>query len=152
MNRVWAYTISRSLNDPELENLLNAGNAFVKTWTAHDQQLSASFEIFRKKIILVKVNEEVTGASGCSIDKLTRFVKETEQAFRVELMNRLLVAHQNGENIEITHASKIKELLNQGTVTENTIVYNTSLANDSELMDWEQPLKNTWLNKYLQNP
>lgn len=101
---------------------------------------------------MVKVNEEVTGASGCSIDKLTRFVKETEQAFRVELMNRLLVAHQNGENIEITHASKIKELLNQGTVTENTIVYNTSLANDSELMDWEQPLKNTWLNKYLQNP
>lgn len=152
MNRVWAYTISRSLGDPELENLLNAGNAFVKRWTAHDQRLSASFEIFRKKIILVKVNEEVTGASGCSIDKLTRFVKETEQTFHVELMNRLLVAHQNGENIEITHASKIKELLNQGTVTENTVVYNTSLANDSELMNWEQPLKNTWLNKYLQNP
>lgn len=150
MNRVWAYTISKALNASETDTLLSSGQNFAKGWTAHDQQLTASFEIFKNKIIVVKVNEEVTGASGCSIDKLTRFVKEAEQQFNIELMNRLLVAYKQGEELEIVHSSKIKDLLATGVINENTVVYNTSLANDEELKNWEQPLKNTWLNKYLQ--
>jgi hypothetical protein len=149
MNRVWAYTISKPLNVADTDVLLQSGQNFAKGWTAHDQQLTASFEIFKNKIIVVKVNEEVTGASGCSIDKLTRFVKETEQSFNIELMNRLLVAYKQGDDLEITHSSKVKDLLANGTMNENTVIYNTSLANEEELKNWEQPLKNTWLNKYL---
>lgn len=151
MNRVWAYTISRELNEAELDQLLKAGQAFAKGWTAHEQQLSASFGIFKNRIIVVKVNEEVTGASGCSIDKLTRFVKEAEQAFGLELMNRLLVAYKNGDAVEVVHSSKIKDLLLQGTVNENTMIYNTSVASETELQNWEQPLKASWLSKYLQS-
>ena len=38
-----------------------------------------SFEIYKNQIIIVKVNEEVTSASGCSIDKLTHFIKQIEK-------------------------------------------------------------------------
>lgn len=150
MNRVWAYTISRELSDVELNQLLKEGRNFATGWTAHEQQLSAGFEIYKNRIIVVKVNEEVTGASGCSIDKLTRFVKEAEQAYGVELMNRLLVAYKNGNAVEVVHSSKIKEMLLKGIMNENTIIYNTSVANETELQNWEQPLKSSWLSKYLQ--
>jgi hypothetical protein len=149
MNRVWTFIISKTLSKEELNSLNELGNKFVLGWTAHEQQLTASFEIIGDKIIVVKVNENVTEASGCSIDKLTRFIKETEKLFSIELLNRLLVAYKTNTGIEIVHSSKIKELLAENKISENTIVYNTSVSNQKEFNNWEQELKNTWLSKYL---
>jgi hypothetical protein len=150
MNRVWTYVISKPLSPEALAELHAAGNAFVSGWSAHENQLAASFAIFKNRILVVKVNEEVHGASGCSIDKLTRFIKDTEASFGIELLNRFLVAYNSGNEVEVVHSSKIKELLAQGLISENTPVYNTSVANEQELNNWEQPLKNTWLSKYLE--
>ena len=149
MNRVWTYVISRPLTGEQLKQLKAGGDSFVASWSAHENKLAASFDILKEKILLVKVNEDVHGASGCSIDKLTRFVKETEAGFGIELLNRFVVAYKLGENIETTQASHIKELLAQQVITENTIVYNTAAANEEELARWEQPLKDTWLARYL---
>ncbi|MEI8136673.1 MAG: ABC transporter ATPase, partial [Bacteroidota bacterium] len=118
-------------------------------WTAHEQELTATFDIIKNKIIVAKVNENITSASGCSIDKLTHFIKDAEKQFNIELLNRLLVAYKSGDEIEIVHASKIKELLEKNIINENTLIYNTAAGNRDELLKWEQPLKNTWLNKYL---
>ena len=54
----------------------------------------------------------------------------------------------NGETVEIVHSSKIKELLAENKISENTIVYNTSVSDQKEFNNWEQELKNTWLSKY----
>jgi hypothetical protein len=149
MNKVWAYIISKPLSDSELDQLQKAGKTFVDHWTAHENKLSGTFEIFKKRIIIVKVNEDVNAASGCSIDKLTRFIKVSEPMFGVELMNRLLVAYKKDNEIEILHSSKVKELLEQNLISENTVIYNTAIASEHELQNWEQPLKSTWLSKYL---
>ncbi len=149
MNRVWTYIISKNLTTQEVAALKIECHNFISGWTAHEQKLTAEFEIYKNKIIVVKAHEDVHEASGCSIDKLTRFIKDLEKKFSIELMNRLLVAYKKNDEVEITHVSNIKELLTQHQLTENTIVYNTSLANSSDLVKWEQPLKNTWLNKYL---
>jgi len=149
MNRVWTYVISAPLGDVELEQLQKAGNTFVEHWTAHENKLTATFEIFKKRIIVVKVNEDIANASGCSIDKLTRFIKVSEPMFGIELMNRLLVAYKKDDAVEVVHSSKVKDLLEQHIISENTIVYNTAAATKTELNSWEQPLKNTWLSKYL---
>lgn len=142
--------ISKALSPEAQQQLQAAGNAFVNGWTAHENKLTASFGILGGRILIVKVNEDVSGASGCSIDKLTRFIKEVETSFGIELLNRFLVAYKTDAGIEVTHSSKIKELLAQQQITENTIVYNTAAANEYELAAWEQPLKATWLNKYLE--
>ena len=149
MNRVWAYVISKPLSEAELKEIQAAGNHFVLGWTAHENRLSASFDILYDRILLVKVNEDVHGASGCSIDKLTRFIKDLENTFHIELLNRLLVAYKTENRIEVVSSSKIKELLEQRQINEQTIILNTAVANEAELQNWEQPLKATWLNKYL---
>jgi hypothetical protein len=149
MKKVWTYVISKQLGVTELDQLLHAGKTFVSHWTAHEHKLSANFEIHKKRIIVVTVNEDVNDASGCSIDKLTRFIKITETMFGVELLNRLLVAYQEGEEINVVHASRVKELLEQKVLSADTIVYNTTISTGEELENWEQPLKSTWLNKYM---
>lgn len=149
MNRAWAFIINKDLSNEQLTDLQLKGDQFTKTWTAHESQLSANFKIFKNKIIVVTVNENETTASGCSIDKLTRFIKQLELEFSLELMNRLLIAYETQDKINVIHSSKIKELLHSGEITENTTIYNTALANQEELQNWAQPLKNTWLQKYL---
>jgi hypothetical protein len=149
MNRVWIYIISRQLDQEPLRHLAESGEVFVQGWTAHEKKLKATFEIFAGRIIIVSVNENINIASGCSIDKLTRFIKELELKYKVELMNRLLVAYKGPESIEVTAAAAIPELLNNKNISENTIVFNTVAVTRNELENWEQPLKNTWLKKYL---
>jgi hypothetical protein len=149
MNRVWTYIISKALSASDISAIKQAGENFASSWTAHDQKLTASFEIFKDRVVIVKVNEDVHNASGCSIDKLTRFVKELENKFSIELMNRFLVAYKNNDSVEVVNASEIKDLLQKNIISADTIIYNTSLANSNELIGWEQALKNTWLCKYL---
>lgn len=150
MNRVWAYIISKPLTAQELQEITAAGINFVTGWTAHENKLSAEFKVLHDRIILVKVNEDVHNASGCSIDKLTRFVKDTEAKFNIELLNRFLVAYKTNNGIEVVHSSKIKDLLAENAVSEETIVFNTAVATENELQNWEQKLKDNWLSKYLQ--
>jgi hypothetical protein len=147
--KVWTYTIGKHLTEQELNDLLLEGKAFANAWTAHEQQLEASFEIYKNKIIVVKVNEDVNHASGCSIDKLSRFMKEVGGKYNFDPLNRFLIALKKEDGIEVVHSSKIKELIAQNHISENSFVYNTSVANQHEFAQWEQALKNTWLNKYL---
>lgn len=148
MGRVWIYIISKELSPDQLKQLQEDGSRFVKGWTAHDLQLHSVFEIYKNRILLVKVDESMQAASGCSTDKLSRFIKETEQKFGIELLNRLLVAIKKEDGLEIVHASKISELLSAGLLKEDSIIYNTAVASSEELSQWEKPLKDTWLKKY----
>lgn len=149
MKKVWAFIISKPLGEVELDQLKHDVQTFAESWTAHEQALSSSLEIVGKRIIVLQVDEEITGASGCSIDKLTRFMKLTELKYGVELLNRMLVAYTSGETIEVMHSSKIKEALEKNEISENTLVYNTAISNEKEQAEWLKPLKDTWLHKYL---
>lgn len=148
-NKVWIYVIGKQLSDSELLQLKSDGEKFVADWTAHEHKLSASFDIQHRHLIVVKVNEGVHNASGCSIDKLLRFVKGAGEKFGFNPTDRLLVAYKQNQNVLVTHASKIKELLAQGIIGADTVVLNTAVSSEAELAQWEQPLKSTWLSKYL---
>lgn len=149
MKKVWAYTIGRELDSKEIDQIKLAGQTFVNNWTAHENKLKADFEIFSNRIILVKVDEALYNASGCSIDKLLRFVKELEEKFNVELLNRMLIPYEKEDKLEIIPTSKLREKLSIKEITENTVVYITSISDENELSAWKKPLKETWLSKYL---
>ena len=149
MNRVWAYVLSKPFSSEDLDELREKGEAFVKGWTAHQQQLTASFDIFRDRIVVVRVNEGIQGASGCSIDKLTRFIKECSDGLGIDLFDRLQVVYEEGSGTAVARTTDIPEMLRNGLLNPDTPVYNTSVASEEELEHWKQPLKNTWLKKYL---
>lgn len=151
MRKVWTYLSAKALTAQECEQLLAEGKRFVESWTAHEMKLDATFQIHRNRILIVSVDETAHNASGCSIDKLLRFVKEIEKQFSTELLNRLLVAVDGTSEIEVYKSAQLPELIANGKISASTPVYNTSITNEGELKNWIQPLSNTWLNKYLQN-
>jgi hypothetical protein len=149
--RIWIYTLSKELSNEQLVDFKNRCQNFVSGWTAHDVSLDASFELYQNRLLIFKVNEDKYNASGCSIDKQVRFVKELEQAFSFELLNRLVVAYLNSEHkIEVIKSSQIKELLAANAINGNTLVFDNTITQSSELdTKWKQPLHTTWLTKYL---
>jgi len=149
VEKVWIYVLSRELNVQEIEQLAFNCKNFVDSWTAHEQKLNARFEIYKSRLLVFRVDETAYNASGCSIDKLLRFVKEQEKQFNLELLNRLLVVMEADGALLISHSSKIKDLLEKKAINEDTLVYDTAVSSSAELKDWKKPLKNTWLNKYL---
>lgn len=148
--RIWIYTLSKELSNEQLVDFKNRCQSFVNGWTAHDVSLDASFDLYQNRLLIFKVNEDKYNASGCSIDKQLRFVKELEQAFSVELLNRLLVAYENNNQVEVVKASQIKELLANNAITANTLVFDNTVTESTQLTSkWKQPLQSTWLEKYL---
>ena len=148
--RIWIYTLSKELSIEQLVDFKNRCQNFVSGWTAHDVSLDANFELYQNRLLIFKVNEEKYNASGCSIDKQVRFVKELEQAFSLELLNRLLVAYENNNQVEVVKASQIKELLADNIISGNTLVFDNTITESKQLeTNWKQPLHHTWLQKYL---
>jgi hypothetical protein len=147
--RIWTYIISKELSDAQLKELHERTDKFVNSWTAHEQKLKASFEIYKDRILIIKVDESAYNASGCSIDKQLQFIKQLEKDLGVELLNRLVVAYEDGNKIKVVHSSKIKELLQKVEINENTLVFDSTISSSVHLPEWKKPLKNTWLSKYL---
>jgi hypothetical protein len=150
MERIWIYTISKQLPDEQISELKQRCQNFVSTWTAHEVSLDASFELYKNRLLIFKVNEANYNASGCSIDKQVRLVKELEQQFSVELLNRLLVAYEKDNDVAVAKTSEIAGLLNDGTINENTLVFDNTISQSTDLdTNWKKPLKDTYLSKYV---
>ncbi|MGE0567609.1 MAG: hypothetical protein AB7O73_06640 [Bacteroidia bacterium] len=149
MKKVWTYLLNKELSSEILDDILSKGQTFVANWKAHEMPLDATFEIYKNRIIIVKVDESKYNASGCSIDKLLALIKSFEQEFNIELLNRLLVAYNNSENIAVVSSSQVKEKLESGEMTADTMIFDLSVSTSEALKDWQRPLKETWLKKYL---
>ena len=149
MKKVWAYSLGRALSEQEQQELLADAGNFVRGWTAHENKLQAEVSLAENCVLLVKVDESVYGASGCSIDKLQRFVKEAEKKFGIELLNRMLVPIDVSGTYRVLNTNDIKTMLGNKALSPDSTVLNTAISNEQELLHWKQPLKNTWLNRYL---
>lgn len=147
--KVWIYIISRELNSEELNLLNEYCIRFINEWTAHEMKLEASYEIFQNRLLIIKVNESSYNASGCSIDKLQRFVRELEVSMNVELLNRLYVAYDFNDKLKVIYADAIPELIAGGEMSEATLIYDNTISSSFEFASWKKPLKETWLKKYL---
>jgi hypothetical protein len=149
MEKVWIYISDKELKGEIASVVLKTGEQFVNGWTAHENPLTASFKIVQDRFIVVAVDETNYYASGCSTDKLLRFIKQLESDHKLQLLNRLLVGYKTPNGVEVLSASSVKEKLQAKQLDENTLIYNVAASNSNEFANWLQPLKETWLKKYL---
>ncbi len=148
--KVWVYQSNIALSETQVDAITTLGMAFINEWSAHGSSLKASFDIIYNRFIVIGVDEEQALASGCSIDKSVKFMKDIEQMFNLNLFDRLQVAYRKGNEIITCKLSEFEKLAAQGLVNETTIVFNnmvtTKLAYDTE---WEVPLKQSWQSRVL---
>lgn len=144
-SRVWIYQSNRPLNEIEIGILTPILNNFTKTWTAHNNQLKASFEIKYNLFIVLIVDENQAGASGCSIDKSVHLMKEIEQKFNINLFDRFNMAWKYKEEVFSASREEFEQLIKNSKIDTNTIVFNNLVENYGQYLEnWEIPFKTSW--------
>lgn len=148
--RLWVYQSNRALTDAEVLAIQNSGLSFINSWTAHGASLKAAFDVLYNRFVVIAVDEKQAEASGCSIDKSVRFIKDLELQMNLNFFDRMQVAYRSGNEINACSLSAFEKLASQGHVNENTIVFNNMVNNKNSFdTEWEVPLKQSWQSRVL---
>jgi len=145
-SKVWVYQSNRPFRDVEVQGIRHKLREFILEWTAHGAKLKAFGDVYYNQFIVVMVDEAQATASGCSIDASVHFIKEIEKTFDVDLFDRLTVAYMQGQEVILSSKDDVKQKMNQGEISEDTIIFN-NLVNNKDAFEskWKIPLKESWV-------
>ncbi|MCC8424075.1 ABC transporter ATPase [Mucilaginibacter sp. UR6-11] len=144
-SRVWIYQSDKKLADELVQQIQQRLDSFTTQWTAHNNQLKAKAEIRYNRFLILIVDETQAGASGCSIDKSVHFMQNLEREFNISLFDRFNLAYKQADEVLSVPRHGFEDLLKQGAINTDTIVYNNLVQNLTELQTkWEVPFKDSW--------
>lgn len=148
--RVWIYQSTRSFTNMEIEVLRSQINGFVDDWTAHSHQLAAAGDILFEHFIVLAVDENQAGASGCSIDKSVNFIKGIENQYVTQLFERMNFAYLEDGEVCVVPASEFSTLYTEGVLSENTLVFDNLIQSIGDLKtQWIKPVKSSWHKRFV---
>jgi hypothetical protein len=143
--RVWIYQANRPFSEAEVNELRPALERFTTQWVSHNQQLRAFGAVFHNQFIVLMVDESQAGASGCSIDKSVYFIKQIENAFKVNLFDRMTFFYKDGNAIKSAHREEFADLFNEGKINDETMVFDNLVKTKKDFDEaWIKPLGKSW--------
>jgi hypothetical protein len=146
-SRVWVYQSDREFTTQEVEAIQQQLNVFTEQWKAHGHQLDAKAEVIYNFFIVFTVDENSASVTGCSIDSSIRIIKELEETYHVDLLNRFNMGYKVGDKVVVTNKEDFETLVNIKKITPKTIVFNNMVQTLGEFeTKWEIPFENSWHN------
>jgi hypothetical protein len=144
--RLWIFPASRRLSDDEQARVLAAADAFIDQWLAHGVPLNAARDIRHNQFVLIGVDEQAAGASGCSIDALVRSMGQLQSSLGLELIEHGPVLYRNGGAIARVSREEFGKLASTGQVSLDTVVFDNTLARVADLRAgrWEVRAADSW--------
>ena len=142
--RVWVYQSNREFSTEEVEKISFLTKEFLNTWTAHNQELNASFEIRYHIFLIIMIDGKHALASGCSIDKSIHFIRNIERQFTISLLDRQIVALKEAGKINLLKRKDFEKMIEK-EISLDTIVFNNLVQTKHELnTKWEIPIRDSW--------
>jgi hypothetical protein len=149
-SRVWIYQSSKELNEQWMQLISAELERFLLDWAAHGKDLFASFEIRHNRFLVIAVDENMAGATGCSIDKMMQEVQSIDLKFNLNLLERMKVAYRSGESIEEASVKEFTAMLKTGELNESTVVFNNTILSLGQLKsEWETSVAKCWVANLL---
>ncbi|MCE2503299.1 MAG: hypothetical protein J4G05_04465 [Chlorobi bacterium] len=147
--QLWAFTSGYPLSEEQKEFVENRVREFLGGWAAHGTELTASTLILHNRFLLIGVDQDQTGPSGCSIDAMTRFLRELGKEIDVDFLDAPNCCYRDGETIRCVDRITFGSLANKGAVDSETTVFNLTVPSVGELRagSFEQRAGATWYAK-----
>ena len=143
-SRIWLYASEKALTTDQQNHILTYIAEHLKGWNAHKVPLTAGVTILENHFIVIALDENKNGASGCSIDTLQKTIQELEKDLSIALMNRLNVFCKIGKIIKVIPSFKLGVIAN-----EDTLFYDLTIQRKEELSNYLKPIKDGWAKSYL---
>ena len=148
-SRIWIFQANRKFSTEEKEIINSKLNNFIADWNAHGAELLADFELPYDQFIVVGVDESQATASGCSIDKLTKLVRELDADYQFDLLNRMLVSYENDTEVLIEKLPTFKQKVKDGEI-KNVKVFNNGVSSLNDFkQNWLLPIEESWAKTLL---
>ena len=144
-SRVWVYASNRALNSTESTFVQDEINEFLKQWATHGKELIAKGAVLFDRFIILAVDEQKVGASGCSIDSSVHFVKALGKELEVNFFDRLNLYIIKDQEIKQIHISEMVNFADWN-------LFDPMIANLEQLVNyWVVPVKESVLYPQGQN-
>lgn len=107
--RIWIYTSNRAVSDTEQQALAGPIAEFLDRWAAHGTPLVAAGAWLNHYQLVVALDESKAGASGCSIDSQTRFMRDLGSQHNIDWFNRLSMVIEEESEIKLVSFFELSE-------------------------------------------
>ena len=149
-SRIWIYQSNRKFSDQEMAEIEQELQRFVEEWTAHGDNLEASFVTKYNRFIVLAVNQDVYPVTGCSIDSSVRFIQNLEQKYSVDLLDKMNVTYKTGEFVAYKTLLDFRKMAKEKAVNSETIVFNNLVNTVGEFKEyWEVPAAESWHSRFF---
>lgn len=140
-NTIFIIPYERTLLPSEWKILQTEIDNFLNTWNSHGQAINTSVRLEESTFLIIEAEDGQ--ASGCSKDKLFRFLKEKniEHKFPESEAGKFFV-EQNNSIVSMDRAG-IKMALSEGAINPESKLFPTWVSSVFEFENlWKKPLKN----------
>ena len=145
-SRVWVYQSSRLFTISEAIEIEELLQNFSKEWKSHGEPVKAFANLFFGQFIILMADETETQVGGCSTDSSVRLIKNIEQDFHVDLLDRQMLAFIVKERIQLLPLSQVNYSIEHKFITPDTLYFNNTILTKKELLNnWIIPAKESWL-------
>lgn len=148
-SKVWLFPCSRDLTQEELSEIENTVKGFVEGWLSHGQKVTGSVTICENRIICLVADDVSVGIGGCSLDSSTRIIKAIEEKYNISCFERSLLLVKVQDGVLATDFKKIANLVEKGTIDENSEIFNLQIDSLSELSNPWVKIKDSAYARFL---
>lgn len=145
-SRVWVYQSSRIFTVSEALEIEKLLQDFSEEWNSHGDLVKGYANLFFGQFIIIMADESRIKVGGCSTDSSVRLIKNLEQDYHVQLLDRQLLAFIVKERIQLIPLSQVNYSIENNFITQDTLYFNNTILTKKELLNnWIIPVKDSWL-------
>lgn len=144
--RVWVFPAERPLEGPARDQILKDVDTFLDGWAAHGTPLRCGRDLVHDRFLMIAVDEQAAGVSGCSIDALTRQLREHERRLGMALLDNGPVHYRADDGVARVSRPQFGTLAEAGKVTPDTVVFDNTVPTLGDVRSgkWETPARDAW--------
>ena len=143
------FPASRSINHEEKLDIFMKIKDFLTSWKAHGNPLQSNVCIEYEQFIIIRVDENIEPASGCSLDALNNFIRKIEQKYQLGLFNRMKALFLENNTLKTLKLRDFRADLKNKELRSDILVFDFSSNNEEEFSKrFLLPLKESWAKDY----
>ena len=131
-SKVWMY-ISTCIIDKPSQNLIrDEFLIFSNTWKSHGDQVNGQLLFMDGYVLIIGADFKGDSICGRAVDSQVKFVKDLELKTGITFMNRQNICIKEDINPYVVPFSNLKQLVANGKINENTLIYNSMIQSNNE--------------------
>jgi hypothetical protein len=148
MQNTWIFQLAADLT-PEQEHRVNQDlHQFLANWKSHGHAVSGTGGVKYHRFMILQAEEGST--SGCSIDGMTREMEQILSAQNLSLLDSAHILYRKPDgSLGQIHFKEVKTAISSGELGPDTVIFDISMGQTSDLGKFELPLGKSWMGKFL---